>query len=909
MTDFYSLGRQLLAKTCLGEEFKPIDFASGTKNCKKGIPCGNSCISATKNCKGSVSPAGSAAAAWVQNNVPKTSPAAAAPATVPPAAQKTRKPRTPKAAAPTPTAAPATVPPPPPAVVPAAAPPPASVAAQKTRKPRTPKAAAPTPTAAPAAATQGPIKLNQVELDASRKKLIAKFGQQAVEAAERNVDKLMKDADIHIRVGSTDNLGKILGLAPGTDGAFKNAHQLGILTHSIPDLKGDYLTARARVEARTLGYDELSTRDDERPVYGYLGSKNPKDHSPNAIAYGSITLKMKSELKDRATFTGADSFKSGIASQVVGNGTPPPPNAASLAPTTRHGWDLTDKNFPSHYPSHYTDPNFQDASQRRAIVGAANAKSVEDIAAISAPTGNSYMETQIHGGTKATDIGEIHFSPKSHNDGPTQEVIDWAKQNNVPVFVNGKQIKNGKVPKKYQIAPPVAAGSAATGGPSKFPPPTTDFRAAVKYKAPTPPAHPKLKKGERVADMMAALDAGDFDTAINKIGPKIIAARNSMTITAANKHDPFMALMADDTGAAGAPRIASKAEIDDLWKNGGGHLLCRGVTDKDRAVDFVDGEYFVGNITMYGSGQYAVHGGKVTKGGPGVGYYAPTAAADVKKRFKILKDLSYVNKNSGNLRMALSADAKVTTQTKMLQEINDLEAKINTWASKEIAAIRKKNSGKNSSSLSDSDRAKNLVEEIDSKLVFGSNGETRSSLMTSPLAIKNYPRGIVRAMGLNVDQSDGLHIPLKGVAMGYTSTAANPPFVLVVVGKSGKPEINHPLNGTTYPDRSTFIDAALKVHAEKTVKDDKLAGAVTDPEQIAFEQQISDFKAMLYGDGWEPGTKKISRPSGRFAIARGYDGVFLDDSYEPDAFFVLYNRSKTLVQSELLDHKSPNGFN
>ncbi|HEY9835497.1 MAG TPA: ADP-ribosyltransferase domain-containing protein [Vampirovibrionales bacterium] len=50
-----------------------FDFAViSTKQCKKGIPCGNSCIAKTKSCKGKASPVASAAVSWIQKTVPKS---------------------------------------------------------------------------------------------------------------------------------------------------------------------------------------------------------------------------------------------------------------------------------------------------------------------------------------------------------------------------------------------------------------------------------------------------------------------------------------------------------------------------------------------------------------------------------------------------------------------------------------------------------------------------------------------------------------------------------------------------------------------------------------------------------------------------------------------------------------------
>jgi hypothetical protein len=63
-------------------------------------------------------------------------------------------------------------------------------------------------------------------------------------------------------------------------------------------------------------------------------------------------------------------------------------------------------------------------------------------------------------------------------------------------------------------------------------------------------------------------------------------------------------------------------------------------------------------------------------------------------------------------------------------------------------------------------------------------------------------------------------------------------------------------------------------------------------------------KEVLYGDSKQSyGSSSYGeRASGRFGIARGYDGIMANESYEPDRMFILYNRSKVMIQQDSLDY-------
>jgi hypothetical protein len=262
------------------------------------------------------------------------------------------------------------------------------------------------------------IKVNSNELQEKRESLVAKFGEKLVTDAENNVSKIIndKDTNVYIRVGSSETLGFILG------DRFKPAHELG----GRPGGADDYLAKRARVEEKTLGYSK-DTEPSDRPIYGYLGGSDLKGtaHQDAGKAYGSISVKLKPDIKDRATFTGADSFKSGIASEIRPGETPPPPSAASLVPSTRGGKDITEEKR---------------RNDKKYLDHAAKSENIDDLVSGLASSGNRYMEAQLHGKVGLTDIAELHFNPESDRDSPNESIFDIAEQHNISVFVSGEKV-------------------------------------------------------------------------------------------------------------------------------------------------------------------------------------------------------------------------------------------------------------------------------------------------------------------------------------------------------------------------------------------------------------------------------------------------------------------------------------
>lgn len=383
------------------QAFSIFQFA---KNCKKSIPCGNSCISKNKKCRKTPAPAVAAAVTATKAAIAAKSPATA-PAAAPSAAKKTAK-TAPAAAAPAaaaPTAAPA---------APAA---PAPKATKKTTKKASQKAAPPAP--APSTPAK-PVKIstNQKLLDSTRQSIVAKVGQAQVDAAEKKLKKVLEKSSVYMKVPTSEVMGFIM------DGGFKTAHELGGRPGAPPPGtgQGDYLNARARVEQTVLGISK-KTAGRDRPKYAILASDdlNSQEHLDAAGAYGGITVQFKKSVKDRTTFTGADSFKSGIASPVNN------PNVASVVPSTSRG-NINNQSL--------------NLNARQYVGYAAKSGNIKTMAEKLSPGGNAYLEAQVHGQLTLDDVEALHFKPRGAHDRPTKAIVDAAAAKGVKVYVNGKQV-------------------------------------------------------------------------------------------------------------------------------------------------------------------------------------------------------------------------------------------------------------------------------------------------------------------------------------------------------------------------------------------------------------------------------------------------------------------------------------
>ena len=599
-----------------GAEAGAIDFAAAKgkgkpktgqtrkakPNCKTGFPCGYACLNQSKTCKSALPGQAKTYFDWL-----KMQGKGGGVTTAPPASSVSATP------------APAS-----PAVG-------GSGAGSATATPPT------------QAQPQKTVKLNDAELSKQRSALVSAHGQKLIDDAEANVQKLLDDADIFIRVGSAHTLAAILG------DRFKTSAELGIQSHSIPYLKDkNYQNARNRVEAKNLGYD-LNTKPEERPIYGYIGTTSGKNldgqsHSDVAEDYGSISVQLKREVKDRASFTGSDSFKSGAASKLD------EVNAASLIASTRHGYDR-DK-LPKHYPSYYADKS----NDGPILAAAARAKSIDDLVPILTQTGNAYMEAQIHGGVRPQDIAAIHFTRNSGaGNRPGKDIAQFAKDNGVDLYVEGKKLS------KQEIDDII-----------------------------TPPSTNKVK------DLRSAMDSDDF-TQISRISKDLIDRADTIQMNPGENDKQIKALY-EAAGYDNVPRVGTAQDVTDTWQKGG-LLMVRGDTpDPDDRTKFLrqfqTGDYHIGGSggAMYGSGTYVGHAGSIDrKNGTFTAYSPATNSSDALRAVKDVARHGYITKSSVVTRMAMDSSANVILQSKLLEERNEFVKKFDAWQAQEEAQIKAAN--------------------------------------------------------------------------------------------------------------------------------------------------------------------------------------------------------------------------
>lgn len=719
---------------------------------------------------------------------------------------------------------------------------------------------------------KNPVSLNQKNLDNTRAQLVSKHGAKTVEAAEANVQKILNDdkTGIFIRVGATDTLEKILG------DRFMNSVELGSRSHNIPHLRDDYLVARKRVEKNSMGIDDKSFDDADRPIYGYFGNADvsAKSHEVPSRISGSITVKLKNEVKDRSTVTGADSFNSGVASTFMNNGTPPPPNAAALVSTTRHGYDRS--ALPGHYPYHYGS----DAGDSGQLKGAARAKGIDDLAGHLATTGNAYVEAQVHGRATAADIAEIHFNPRSARDKPSDAVLKWAKENDVKVFLNGKEVKPQKT--------------------------------LFQKKGATPPAKPR----DIHDDMRDALAAGD--------GGKLVDLARQLETRAQTKigssSDQITRHLAAIAGFDGLPTVGTPQDVTNAWQSGG-TLLLRGMKSRTTAGDskfddFQTGDYYVGGLgsNMYGSGFYTAHAGKTSKGSTSYQPFAGSktaAKADAKDAFDTLTSHRYIDPTSANARMALPASAKLVTQTDIVADYKRLKKTLDDYKAAETKRLQSTAKVVSAQDVADYQaklaqaganiratyKPKPKAVMVSSAVAWGATPTKPSdpgaiSELTMQPATKN---GKPRVMDVQLATSN--YIFGGGVSYSLQDKNGN-----TLTALPDRPNANNYFSN----QKEAFAAAlAWQEHFDATGDTaSRRAPKVGDIDpDIATEIRkveigVDKAKDILTGDA------AVDKVSGRLAIIQGYDGIVLNDSYEPDRYFNLLNRSIVTIQKDSLPFNS-----
>lgn len=223
------------------------------------------------------------------------------------------------------------------------------------------------------------------------------LGEQNVKLIEGKAKELLADSDAHIRVSPT-SLNAIL-----KSGGFKNFAE-------FDSLKGkDYDNIRKDSELRTMGIP-IDSLPNERPIYGYFAKKSHGIEAEATDGYGSIAVRMKRSVRERATFSGDDNFAGNTPS------TPNNPRIASLVPRT--------------FAKELIRESDDSPKKKAGIEQIKETGKSKDMADFLDNSLGQYFEAQIHGGVKTSDFDAIIY-PKGLL--PPKNIIDWAKANNVSI--------------------------------------------------------------------------------------------------------------------------------------------------------------------------------------------------------------------------------------------------------------------------------------------------------------------------------------------------------------------------------------------------------------------------------------------------------------------------------------------
>jgi hypothetical protein len=211
---------------------------------------------------------------------------------------------------------------------------------------------------------------------------------------------------VAVRVTPTE-LGKIL-----SDGRFKSQFETG-RSKGRKDLD-----MRARFEAMQFGYD-VSIPDADRPIYGYVyadeprpsgvGAKEAGDLSTDALSqYGEVQVVLKNSVRDRSTVTVGDSLT----------------------------WSRSSLPSPLNAPEPYSLPTAEGGMMHP--LGGQDALEWDP----SGPAfkGESYVESQIHGGLPVSDIDHVLLAkspPKALAEQLDKAGVKWRVFSNVTIAKSG----------------------------------------------------------------------------------------------------------------------------------------------------------------------------------------------------------------------------------------------------------------------------------------------------------------------------------------------------------------------------------------------------------------------------------------------------------------------------------------
>ena len=196
------------------------------------------------------------------------------------------------------------------------------------------------------------------------------------EKAIEVVKAAVQEAVPMVRVPGPATLDKII-----KSGRFKSQHE-------ISTSKGTYdPRSRKQASENMFGMDSRTLKDKDYEIYGYLWDKDSviQDFAIDLPGqYGNIAVKLKKDIRSRATFTVNDSLGPASSDRIIPSLLDDVKN-----PFKRSSYEIAD----------VVDIDLQDASVNQ----------------ICMKTGARYMEAQYHGGVTLDDIEEVIYGPKNRS--------------------------------------------------------------------------------------------------------------------------------------------------------------------------------------------------------------------------------------------------------------------------------------------------------------------------------------------------------------------------------------------------------------------------------------------------------------------------------------------------------------
>jgi hypothetical protein len=247
------------------------------------------------------------------------------------------------------------------------------------------------------------VQVRDTALKDARSGLVNRFGEKLVKKAESNIQEIIKNNNVMIRVPS-EYIDSIIKEGRMLNSGEVRERKIKLSSSYASERMEDatYQAERDGTEERSMGIP-INTPSSGRPIYGYAGNSSNinASHQKNLEVYGDVAFTLKPEVKDRSSLTIGDSFFGGLSSRSD---------------------DFSGGAFAT---SSVGDTG-------RNLEGAAKSKTIDDFIG---KTDRQYLEYQIQGGVKTSDIAEMHFTNGKE---PSKNTIEWAKKNGVKIFTYAK---------------------------------------------------------------------------------------------------------------------------------------------------------------------------------------------------------------------------------------------------------------------------------------------------------------------------------------------------------------------------------------------------------------------------------------------------------------------------------------